>query len=161
MGVIDVNLKDIIEGAGKIADEFHTSKEEERQLDLEEKKLDNELLTGQMEINKVEAASAHWFIAGWRPALGWAGVVGLIYKVFIYQFLMWIWTIAQARGWVGLDIEPPPVLDTAELMTIVMGMLGLGVMRSSDKQSGLDTKSIGSGKKRGFLGGLFKKKNKQ
>jgi|TARA_R100001082_G_scaffold60879_1_gene33876 hypothetical protein len=79
----------------------------------------HEALKGQLEINKVEAAHKSLFVAGWRPAIGWVCMLGLLYNTIIANVLS-IW------------IEVPEV-DTTLLVPVMMGMLGLGAMRSYEK----------------------------
>ena len=79
----------------------------------------HEALNGQLEINKVEAAHKSLFVAGWRPAIGWVCMLGLLYYTIISNVLS-IW------------IEVPEV-DTTLLVPVMMGMLGLGAMRSYEK----------------------------
>ena len=68
-----------------------------------------EALKGQLEINKVEAAHKSLFVAGWRPAIGWVCMLGLLYNTIIANVLS-IW------------IEVPEV-DTTLLVPVMMGML--------------------------------------
>jgi hypothetical protein len=42
-------------------------------------------ITGQLEINKVEAGSDSVFVAGWRPFAGWVCGIGLAYVSIILQ----------------------------------------------------------------------------
>ena len=79
----------------------------------------HEALKGQLEINKVEAAHKSLFVAGWRPAIGWVCMLGLLYNTIIANVLS-IW------------IEVPEV-DTTLLVPVMMGMLGLGAMRPYEK----------------------------
>ena len=79
----------------------------------------HEALKGQLEINKVEAAHKSLFVAGWRPAIGWVCMLGRLYNTIIANVLS-IW------------IEVPEV-DTTLLVPVMMGMLGLGAMRSYEK----------------------------
>ena len=79
----------------------------------------HEALKCQLEINKVEAAHKSLFVAGWRPAIGWVCMLGLLYNTIIANVLS-IW------------IEVPEV-DTTLLVPVMMGMLGLGAMRSYEK----------------------------
>lgn len=81
------------------------------------------LLVGQMEINKIEAASNKLFVSGWRPAVGWICGAGLLYNTILSPFLG-IW----------LDV---PVVDVSLLMPVLMGMLGLGAMRTVEKTKGV------------------------
>ena len=78
-----------------------------------------EALKGQLEINKMEAAHKSLFVAGWRPAIGWICALGLLYNTIIANIIS-IW------------VEVPEV-DTTLLVPVMMGMLGLGAMRSYEK----------------------------
>lgn len=89
-------------------------------------------MTAQTEINKVEAASASLFVSGWRPAVGWVCVGGLVYTFVGWPLLTWassIWHFAL-----------PPVLDLGTLLTLLGGMLGLGGLRSFEKINGVASK---------------------
>jgi len=78
-----------------------------------------ELSKGQLEVNKIEAASKSLFVAGWRPAVGWSCCFALVYST-IFSPILSIW------------FTVPPV-DSSLLTTVLMGMLGLGAMRSAEK----------------------------
>jgi len=75
----------------------------------------------QLELNKAEAQSGSLFIGGWRPFVGWTCGVGLAYNVIISQILS-IW------------FEVPTV-DPSLLTPVLMGMLGMGAMRSYEKKN--------------------------
>ena len=47
--------------------------------------------------NEIKAASSNLFVSGWRPAVGWVGVLGLAYQFLGYPFMQWAW--AWAFGW--------------------------------------------------------------
>jgi hypothetical protein len=83
----------------------------------------------QTEINKAEATNPNLFVSGWRPAIGWVSVSGVGYSFVLRPLLSWIAPL------VGLDIPPP--LDTAELFTLLMGMLGLGGLRTYERLNGV------------------------
>lgn len=95
------------------------------QLDAEMK-----MALGQMEINKAEATT-DLFRGGWRPAVGWACVAGLVYQFLVMPILPWVVTIA------GGIVPPLPAIDNNTLMTLLLGMLGLGGLRSFEKVKGL------------------------
>ncbi len=78
-----------------------------------------ELAKGQLDVNKVEAAHKSLFVAGWRPFVGWICGIGLLYNILISQVL-------------GIWLEVPEV-DPTLLTPILMGMLGMGAMRSYEK----------------------------
>ena len=89
-----------------------------------------QLLMGQMEVNKAEAQHRSIFVAGWRPAIGWicAAAIGWNFIGF---------PIAEM---VNAFLENPatlPVVATDNLFELVLGMLGLGGLRTYEKREGL------------------------
>ncbi len=92
---------------------------------------DNQLLVAQAEINKIEAGSSDKFTSRWRPFVGWTCGVGLAYAGILSPFLSWI-SVWIATGKPG----PAPEVDTSQLIPILLGMLGVGTMRSFDKLKG-------------------------
>lgn len=92
------------------------------------------LIQGQIDINKIEAASPSLFVAGWRPAVGWVCVAGLVYSFAVWPILAWL-------GPGALHIATvPPQLDMGTLMTLLVGMLGLSGMRTLEKMNGVAAK---------------------
>ena len=90
---------------------------------------ETDLAKGQLEVNKTEAASASIFVAGWRPAVGWTCVIGLLYTFLLRPLLSWLSGM--------IDIPVPPMLDMGDLFTLLAGMLGLGGMRTFEKLNGV------------------------
>ena len=90
-----------------------------------------ELAKGQIDINKVEAASRSAFVAGWRPFVGWTCGVALAYHFVIQPFAVFGMTVA------GVSLVELPAFDMGTLMTVLMGMLGLGGLRSFEKAKGI------------------------
>ena len=82
-----------------------------------------ELAKGQLEVNKVEAAHHSIFVSGWRPCIGWVSALGLLYNTILSNIL-------------GIWVEVPEI-DTTLLVPVMMGMLGLGAMRSYEKVQGV------------------------
>ena len=82
-----------------------------------------ELAIAQIELNKAEARG-NWFQSSWRPATGWVCVLG-----FAVNFL-----ISPLAAGFGIDI---PQADTSVMMPVLMGMLGLGGLRSFEKTKGV------------------------
>ena len=101
-----------------------------------------QLLTGQMAINSKEAEHKSIFVAGWRPFVGWVGGFALAYQFVLYPLMLWAWAIVDPTNAAGFPIKPPPVLDAEELYTVLLGMLGIGAMRSFDKAKGTATQNI-------------------
>lgn len=127
----------IVAAVGGVIDDLHTSDKERLDAEIELRKIDAGLLQGQMEVNKVEAASSSLFVAGWRPAIGWIGAVALAYQFLLYPLLVWAWALLQARGLVPGNLQPPPMLDTDALWVVLSGMLGIAGLRSVEKVKGV------------------------
>ncbi len=89
-----------------------------------------QLALGQLKVNEAEAQNANVFVSGWRPAVGWVCVAGLTYNFVLYPLLIWL--VAAA----GLTFTPPPVF-AENLMELVLGMLGLGALRTAEKWKGV------------------------
>ena len=89
-----------------------------------------ELAKGQLEVNKEEAKSRNVFIAGWRPFIGWTCGVALAYNYVIQP--MATFGLAQIDYLVAL-----PPLDLSEMMPVLLGMLGLGGLRTFEKFKGV------------------------
>lgn len=92
-------------------------------LEAAEQSGDLDLLLGQLDINKQEAAHKSLFVAGWRPFIGWVCGLGLAYNVLLSPFLG-IWLVV-------------PTVDPSLLYPVMLGMLGLAGARSWEKSKGL------------------------
>ena len=120
-------LSSLIEPATKLLDKVIEDKDQKNALAHEiatmSERPAQEALKGQLEINKMEAAHKSLFVAGWRPAIGWICAVGLLYNTIVANVL-------------GIWMAVPEV-DTTLLVPVMMGMLGLGAMRSYEKVQGV------------------------
>lgn len=90
-------------------------------------------LAGQMEINKIEAASSSVFVSGWRPAIGWICGAGFAVQFVIGPLAEWGSALA------GHPVKFPQ-MDTGTMMPLLLGMLGLGGMRTAEKIQGVAAK---------------------
>ena len=109
----------IIDKVAGHVDKFTLDKEEKAQLIQEINK-------AQIEVNKVEAGSSSLFVSGWRPFVGWTCGVALCYHFVLQPFLMFILSST------GNPMELP-TFDMTTLTTVLMGMLGLGGLRTYEK----------------------------
>ncbi len=87
---------------------------------------DTQLAVAQIEINKIEAANEHIFISGWRPFVGWCCGVAMAYHFILQPFIVFI---MAAFG----HVITLPTFDMATLNTVLMGLLGLGSLRTMEK----------------------------
>lgn len=88
------------------------------------------ITTAQSDINKVEAASTNWFVAGGRPFIMWVCGVTLALNYVVGPIFTWLAMV------VGHPC-PFPKLDIESLMPLLVGMLGLGTLRTQEKIKGV------------------------
>ena len=118
-GLLDKFIPDA-DTKAKLAHEVATMAEEHAQ----------DIAKGQMEINAVEAANSNVFVSGWRPFIGWTCGLGMFGNFITIPFSNFVLALFE------VDIVIPLVpLET--MMPVLMGMLGLGAMRTYEKKSGV------------------------
>ncbi len=83
---------------------------------------------GQIEINRIEAASDKFWKAGWRPAAGWICIIALGWHYLFEPIL------ATLLALFGIKMTPLPRADFNDLWTLLFALLGLSGLRSIDKQ---------------------------
>ena len=113
LNILGISKKDDVSGLGLEIRELLKGKEIDPQ----------KLIELQSEINKVEAQHRTIFVAGWRPFIGWVCGVALAYNFVLRDLLIWF---------IGPE-QVPPALQMEHLMTVLIGMLGLGGMRTFEK----------------------------
>lgn len=113
LNILGISKKDDVSGLGLEIRELLKGKEIDPQ----------KLIELQSEINKVEAQHRTIFVAGWRPFIGWVCGVALAYNSILRDLLIWL---------IGPE-QVPPALQMEHLMTVLIGMLGLGGMRTFEK----------------------------
>lgn len=112
-------VANIIDKVAGHVDKFTLDKEEKAQLIMEINK-------AQIEVNKIEAGSSSLFKSGWRPFVGWVCAFALCYHFVLQPMLAFILGVA------GYNVVLPE-FDMTTLTTVLMGLLGLGGMRSFEK----------------------------
>lgn len=125
----------VIEKALGIADKFIPDKgaREKLRAELEQAaqqgRFDNDL--AQIRLNTEEAKSPSLFKGGWRPAVGWVCAIAFGYNYVLYPFLKFIAVI--------LMDDPPefPTINLGEMMPVLLGMLGLGYLRTDERKAGV------------------------
>ena len=119
-GLLDKFIPDADQKA-KLAHEIATMGEKHAQ----------QLALAQIEVNKAEAASGSFFKGGWRPFVGWVCAVAFAYHFVIQPLLIFIFSYA--------GIEPPdlPEFQMNTLLTVLGGLLGIGGLRTYEKQKKL------------------------
>jgi len=120
-----------INAVGNVLDKLFTSKDEKLTHEEVRMRLMMEPDIAQVELNKIEAQHRTIFVAGWRPFIGWVCGVALLYNFILRDLIAWVMVIN------GAGSEPPPELAMTHLMTVLLGMLGLGGMRTYEKLKGV------------------------
>jgi len=87
----------------------------------------------QMQVNAAEAASPSLFVAGWRPAVGWCCTIAMAWSYIVQPVA--VFTLAQFDALVTL-----PTLDLSTMMPVLLGMLGMGGLRTYEKTKGVAVK---------------------
>ena len=123
-------IKELINPVSKILDKFVVDKDLKTKLEHEIKTEIQKANHAQIEVNKVEAQHRSVFVAGWRPFIGWTCAVAMAYH-FVMQPII-VFSLSAN----GVDYSLPE-FDMASLMTVVLGILGLGGMRSFEKYKGI------------------------
>lgn len=123
-------IEKLIDPVSTILDKFVADKDLKQKLEHELKTELHKANMAQIEVNKIEAGHRSIFVAGWRPFLGWCLSFAMAYH-FILQPIA-IFSISVA----GLSYDLPE-FDMSSLMTVLLGMLGLGGMRTYEKSKGL------------------------
>jgi len=90
----------------------------------------HELAKAQIEVNKAEASSKSIFVSGWRPATGWVCVTGMGFNFIIVPLGNFVAGIAEYP----VRLES---LDLSQMMPVLLGMLGLGGLRTYEKVKGV------------------------
>lgn len=119
-GLLDKFIEDKDQKA-KLAHEIATMAERHAQ----------ERAMAQAEVNKTEAAHRSLWVAGWRPMIGWTCGIALAWHFVLAPVTLF------AAAWAGVSLPALPEFDMGSLMTVLLGMLGLGGMRSFEKAKGL------------------------
>lgn len=123
-------LEKLVQPVSQILDKFIADKDLKLKLEHEISQELHKANLAQLEVNKVEATHRSVFVAGWRPFTGWVCASALGYHFIIEPVLIFIFSIYNVQ----LQL---PVFDMGSLLTVLMGMLGLGGLRTYEKKQGL------------------------
>ena len=124
-------LTDSVVGiAGKVLDKFIQDKDLKAKLQHEMGMQLHNANIAQIEVNKAEAASGSVFKGGWRPFVGWVCGVAMLYHFLLQPIIVFVLSAS------GVTFELPS-FDMGSLMTILMGLLGLGGLRTFEKNKGI------------------------
>lgn len=127
-------LQDLIAPVTGLLDKFIEDKDKKNaiafQLSTMAERHAQELAKAQIAVNQKEAAHKSLFVAGWRPAVGWVCVLGMASNFMVIPLANFALALAESTVVV-------PILDLTQMMPVLMGMLGLGAMRTMEKTKGV------------------------
>lgn len=88
---------------------------------------------GQLAIDLEEAKSPNWWVAGWRPYIGWVCGTGLLYAWLLKPFIQTLLVVFHSH----FDPAQLPVLSTVDIIAMAGNLLGIGTMRTVEKFQGV------------------------
>ena len=128
-------LNSLIQPVGDILDKVIPDQDLKRKLSHEiatmSEKHAQQLALAQIKVNAAEAASGSLFKGGWRPFVGWVCGVAFCYHFILQPVIIFVVAL------VGIEIPELPEFDMGTLLTVLGGMLGIGGLRTYEKQKGL------------------------
>jgi len=158
MGIIDQllagGIKGMAEGVGSLAKDIRAAitgpemtAEQKTQIEMQllmmesaaakaAADFDTAQMQGQVDLNKIEAASDGLFKSGWRPAVGWICVAGLAVTFLFKPLLPWVCQVGALIVGRESIVPPIPEIPMGDLLILLSGLLGLGTMRSVEKIKG-------------------------
>ena len=123
-------LGSLLEPATKLLDKVIEDKDQKNALAHEiatmAERHAQELAKGQLEVNKTEAAHKSLFVAGWRPFIGWICGVAMLANFLLIPMANFVLDVSGSTNTI-------PLIELETMMPVLMGMLGLGAMRSFEK----------------------------
>ena len=128
-------LNSLIGPATQILDKFVEDKDQKAKLAHElatmADRLAHEQHLAQIAVNKEEAASGSLFKGGWRPFVGWVCGVAFFYHFVLQPVIIFVVAI------IGVNVPDLPEFQMNTLLTVLGGLLGIGGLRTYEKQKGL------------------------
>lgn len=128
-------LENLIGPVANLLDKFIEDKDQKARLSHEiatmAQRHAQEQILSQLEVNKTEANHRSLWVAGWRPFVGWSCGAAMAWHFILLPVTLFITSFA------GFEVPELPAFDMDSLMTVLLGMLGLGGLRTFEKSKGL------------------------
>ena len=128
-------LQNLIGPVADILDKFIEDKDQKAKLAHEiatmAERHAQEQVLAQLEVNKAEAAHRSMWVAGWRPFVGWTCGAAMAWHFILLPVTLFV------TSFTGFEVPQLPAFDMDSLMTVLLGMLGLGGLRTFEKSKGL------------------------
>lgn len=134
--LIKAALGPILDGVLKLIPDKKARAEAKEQFEGQILDAMTSLVEGQLRINEREASHGSIFVAGWRPAVGWICGFALAWSFILEPIGSW------AAFMFGVTIDGVPKIELGPLMSILLGMLGLGGLRTYEKRLGVARREL-------------------
>jgi len=131
----------VIDLVGDFQDNKMTKQELKFQIETLAERQAQELSLAQVGLNKEEAKSDHWFVASWRPFIGWVCGLGFAMNFLIAPLATFIVATFNILGPEGMPIVFPQV-ELTTMLPVLLGMLGLGGLRTFEKTKGVSREKL-------------------
>ena len=134
--MVAVDVGGVVDGVMNGLDKLFTSDDERASARLQ---IQSELQKPHMMqamITLAEAKHTNWFVAGWRPAIGWLCALCLGYHWLIKDFIMIMLVTTMEPEELATIVPMLPTIDSGEITGLVLALLGLGGMRSWERLNG-------------------------
>ena len=115
----------LIGNVAKILNKSILDKDLKAELEAELMMAINEVDKAQLKLNLQDSKSSNWFQSMWRPFIAWTCCLGFVLNFLISPILVPFGIIV-------------PQADTSVMLPVLMGMLGLGTMRTYEKKLGVN-----------------------
>ena len=116
-----------------LVDSLFTTEDEREKAKLKVLELHHQGALGQLAVNQVEAAHENIFVAGWRPFIGWICGLSFAWSFLLFPIFTAIVSYIAQINEVQVDFGGVPQADMEVMLPVMMGMLGLGALRSWEK----------------------------
>ena len=129
------DIPQMVTTVGQIVNKFVPDRDQQVKIEAElQAKLiefEAQMSQAQNQVNAVEAGSPNLFVSGWRPCVGWVCAIAFAWQFVGQPFFSWVYILVTH--------QPAPVvpLQADALMTVLIGMLGLGGYRTFEKIKGV------------------------
>ena len=130
MAIDATGLGAVADLADNLIDRFFPNKSEQEKAQMAAALT---IIQGQLDVNKNEASNSSIFVSGWRPFIGWA----------CGSACVWNWLGLPVASFIAAALGTPLALapaDLTEMMPVLIGMLGLGALRTTEKINGVASK---------------------
>lgn len=123
----------LLNGVFGLIDDLFTTEEERSNAKLRAMELAAAGDLGQLAVNTEEAKSSNVFVAGWRPFIGWTCGIAFAFAFVVSPLIETLVVYAYIFAGIEVDTTGLPKLDITAMLPVLLGMLGLGGLRTFEK----------------------------